>query len=539
MAQKEKVNRDAQKEYQAWLELCKRINAQTEGIPEETKEARDKRIKKLKASFPAFCKYYFPHYIDSEFGWFHLKAARDIEKDPDIFACLEWPREHAKSVFINVMVPMWLKARGELTGMVLASDNEQKANGLLGDVQAELANNNRYLSDYGEQFKHGDWRNGWFGTSDGCGFWAFGIGQSPRGIRKAAKRPNFASVDDADNKKRCKNKTLVREAVDWILEDLYGALSINGARMIVSGNRIHKYSIISYIAGDVEPDDPKREGLYHLKVYAIEDKRHEKASPENGQPAWKERYTLAKLVAKMTKMGYRASRREYFHEHIEDGDVFKPEHIIWAKPFKLDEYDQLITYVDPSFKGKKTNDYKAIVLLGKKGKYIDILWAWVRQASVASMVTAHYDIDEEITRKCLPFSFPLGGAALREVVCPHYMEANFIQDTLLDEYEEEGEERDRQLRVRKDMRAKPDKFGRIENLSPLFERGFVRFNQDARKSPDMQTLKDQFLAFPNGADDGPDAVEGGVFLIQKRTRRKSGDDKKARMGKYKRNPARG
>ena len=535
---KDKINREAQKEYQEWLELCKRIKKATDGIPQETTEQKQKRIKRLLSRFDLFCKYYFPHYIDSEFAWFHRKAAKDIATDPNIFACLEWPREHAKSVFVDVLLPLWLKAKGELTGMVLASDNEEKAKGLLGDVQAELANNHRYSNDFGEQFKNGDWRNGWFATSDGCGFWSFGLGQSPRGIRRAAKRPNYAVIDDADNKKRCKNKTLVKEAVDWILGDLYGAISITGARLIVAGNRIHKFSVISYIVGDVEPDDPKREGLYHSKVFALETKRHQKAGPDDGQPAWKERYTMRMLLDKMGKMGYRASRREFFHEHIEDGDIFKPEHIVWHKPIKLDKYDELITYLDPSFKGTKQSDYKAIVLIGKTGKYFDILWAWVRQANVAPMVTAHYDIDEEIRRKCLPFSYEMGNACLKEVVCPHYIEANFIQDLLLDEYEEEGELRGYDLRVRGDKRQKPDKFGRIENLSPLFERHLVRFNEDAKKSPDMQTLKDQFLSFPNGHDDGPDAVEGAVFLLNKRTR-KSGTDNTRRMGKYKRNPQRG
>jgi hypothetical protein len=531
--QKQKINREALREYQEWLELCKRIEHQTSGIPEETPEIKEKRIVKLQRNFSDFCHYYFPHYVQSKFGWFHIKAAKDITKDPNIFAVLEWPREHAKSVFVNVLLPMWLKAKGELSGMVLSSDNEEKAKGLLGDIQAELASNQRYINDYGAQVRSGDWKSGYFSTSDGCGFWSFGAGQSPRGIRKAAKRPNYGVIDDIDNKKRCKNKQLVKEVVNWILEDLYGALSIKGARLVIAGNRIHKYSVLAHIVGDVEPDDPKREGLYHLKVYAIEDKRRNKADAHSGgKPSWKERYSLQELLDKMTKMGYRAARREFFHEHIEDGDVFKPEHIVWHKPKRLHEYDELITYVDPSFKGTKTSDFKAIVLLGKHNKYIDVLWAWVRQANVRPMVVAHYDIDEMIMSDTTPGVFETKHAGFREVVCPHYMEANFIQDLLLDEYELEGEERDYQLRVRADKRKKPDKFSRIENLSPLFERHFVRFNEQMRKNPDMQTLIDQFLAFPNGADDGPDAVEGGVYYLQKRTRGPKSTANGRRMGKY-------
>ena len=42
----------------------------------------------------------------------------------------------------------------------------------------------------------------------------------------------------------------------------------------------------------------------------------------------------------------------------------------------------------------------------------------------------------------------------------------------------------------------------------------MRFNEAERASPDMQTLVSQFLAFPFGHDDGPDAVEGAVYMLQ-------------------------
>jgi hypothetical protein len=54
-----------------------------------------------------------------------------------------------------------------------------------------------------------------------------------------------------------------------------------------------------------------------------------------------------------------------------------------------------------------------------------------------------------------------------------------------------------------------------------------------QKNPDMITLRDQFLAFPNGHDDGPDAVEGGIYMLNKRNKH-HGRKSITRTGKYKR-----
>lgn len=504
------------REYQEYLQLCERIRSATPLPNNETEVQKRERVARLRGDFASFCKYYFPDYMDADFGWFHLKAAKAIIADPNIMAVLEWPREHAKSVFADVFIQMFLYARGELDGLIISSSTQEKASGLLSDLQAQFTANERFIHDYGQRAAFGDWRDSHFSTTDGCGFWAFGRGQSPRGVRKAAKRPNSAVVDDIDDKVIVKNRTRVKEAVDWIIEDLYGACAIQGARLIVAGNRIHKHGILAHVVGDTEPDAPKREGITHIKVYALEDKRHQKAM--NGQPAWKERYTRDHITNRMQVMGTRSALREYFHEHIEEGSVFRHEWIQWGKVPRLRDLEAIEVYTDPSFKDTKDNDYKAIVAVGKaKGRFY-ILRAWVRQASVSAMVKVKYDFHSQF------------GEAAR-----YRMEANFIQDLLLRDFDTEAETAGYHLPLRPDKRDKPDKFTRIENLSPLFERGFVIFNEDERSSPDMQTLIDQVLAFPTGHDDGPDAIEGAVYYLNRQDARAGSEP---RMGKMRQNRSR-
>jgi predicted phage terminase large subunit-like protein len=205
-------------------------------------------------------------------------------------------------------------------------------------------------------------------------------------------------------------------------------------------------------------------------------------------------------------MGYRAFQKEMMNNPITEGAVFKHDWIRWKKPCRLDQYDYLITYCDPSFKGTGKNDYKAIKTWGKKGTELHCLFAFVRQCSINEMVRWFYDLHER---------FP------SNVICDYFMEANFMQDMILDEFTTEGNLRGYQLPIRADKRSKPDKFARIEAISPLWERGFVYYNENMQADKDMKTSIEQTLAFEKGThahDDAPDADEGAIYILQQRTR---------------------
>ena len=105
--------------------------------------------------------------------------------------------------------------------------------------------------------------------------------------------------------------------------------------------------------------------------------------------------------------------------------------------------------------------------------------SFVRQATVSEMVRWLYDLYER-TRDTVAIQF--------------FMEANFMQDVILDEFAVEGELRGYQLPIMPDKRKKPDKIQRIEAVSPLWERGFVWYNERKKEDPDMQVGIEQTLA---------------------------------------------
>ncbi len=493
----QKVQSDALKQ---WKLLCGTIASMTTVDTEETVADKLRRMERARRDYAFFVSYYFPHYCTNQetgetipSAKFHIQAANKIYNNKNLRAVFQWPRGHAKSTHMDIMIPMWLKCqkKRELNVMVLVGKSEDSAKTLLGDLQAELQYNKRYINDFGRQFNAGNWQEGQFVTADDCAFFALGRGQSPRGIRYRSKRPDYIVIDDLDDDELCLNDSRVRKLTDWVKEALFGAFGAIGGRFIMVGNLISKISVLANIMKII--------GVFVSKVNIVD---------AEGKPSWPEYWKPDRINAMREFMGYRGFQKEYMNNPITDGAVFRNDWIKWKNPLPLREYAELVLYIDPSFKPTTKNDYKAAKLWGKtKSGELHLLDAFCRQTTVVELVRWLYDLYERIRDL--------------QAVCHFYMEANFIQDIILDEFRREGVNRGYQLPILPDKRKKPDKFQRVEAISPLWERGFVYYNAHKKNDPDMIAGLDQTLAFEKGMsghDDGPDADEGAIYILQKRSR---------------------
>lgn len=211
--------RDALKQ---WKELCSSIQNMST-VPVETPAEKQARIARVRKDYASFVNYYFPHYCTNrETGEvipsakFHVAAANKILHTLDLQALFEWARGHAKSTHMDIMIPLWLKCqkRRSINVMVLVGKSEDNANTLLGDIQAELQYNKRYINDFGPQYNAGSWQEGRFITADGCAFFALGRGQSPRGLRYRNSRPDYIVIDDLDDDELCQNDSRVAKLTD-------------------------------------------------------------------------------------------------------------------------------------------------------------------------------------------------------------------------------------------------------------------------------------------------------------------------------------
>lgn len=494
--------------YEQWKEHCKRVQSITDTalMAAETPAARDKRRRRLLDNYAAFCEYYFPLYLtlrDKVTGEvirtihnapFHNEAARKVRSTPNLKAVFQWPRGHAKSTHFDIFMPLWLMFQPKrlINFMVIVGKSEDSAIRLLGDIQAELEHNQRIIADFGRQRGSASWQDGEFKAANGVKFLACGRGQSPRGLRDRESRPDYIVIDDLDDDELCRNEKRVHDLTDWVKEALFGSLDVGRGRFIMVGNLISKNSVLFNIT--------KTPGVFVSVIKAVD---------RNGEPVWRGKWTKEEAREYRDFVGYRAWEKEMMHNPIVDGTIFRSEWIRFKKMPKLSKYEMLVCYTDPSFKSTTSNDYKASRLWGKIGNELHLIDCYVRQDTVSGMVRWLYNLYESLPE----------GVAVR-----FFMEANFMQDIILDEFTTEGNIRGYQLPLLPDKRKKPEKIQRIEAISPLWERGFVFYNEALKDSPDMQVGIEQTLALERGSrvhDDAPDADEGAIWYLQRNTRQEN------------------
>lgn len=456
--------------------------------PNESLSDQKERIKMLLGDLNKFARYYFPKLCKGDAAPFHVNLANELSTRKRCLLVKMWSRALAKTTYAAMIIPIFLMLNDKLKFMVLASANGEGAANLLDNIKAQLEANPRLLHDFGVFKKIGNWEFGDFMTRKGVIFKSFGRREKPRGLNVKGQRPDFILCDDLDDDELVKNPKLVKKAYEWMIRALFGTFSIGTGRFVIVGNLISKTSILKLVSEN--------------KIAEVEQIN---LLDENGNPAW-DIYTKEDCDYMIDAMTYRFAQAEYFNNPIEEGTIFKKEYFQYKKCLNLKNYDSIICYTDPSF--TSTGDYKATVLIGKKREEYHLLKAFVEQTSIATMIDWHYQM----------MAYVNGQANVL-----YYMEANFLQGTLIDNFKKAAKKRKLGVPLRPDKRKKPEKFGRIEALSPYFENGYFFIDKKELGNKHIDTLIEQFTNMEKGtrtADDGPDAVEGAIFLLNKRTETK-------------------
>lgn len=461
--------------------------------PLESEADKQKRIAGLLKDYEAFCLYYFFPYISgNKLSAFQKQAANYIDRHKFTIYLAQWSREFGKTVHFNCFIPLYKYFNGKLTGMIAGSASEDLAMRILFDVKANLEHNFRLRNDFSDRRSLGNWSEDGFVTKDGVQFLPFGVGQTPRGTRFGKNRPNYGTVDDINDKKSLKNDAISQEIYEWVKEDFMGALSTNDWTLVVPQNKFHRNTITAKFEEDKEIKGVKTHRVNMLS--------------EKGASNFPEYLTTEACQSKISAAGYFSSQREFFNNPIEEGKIFKEEHMLWGRRHDWRHYDAIVGYADPSYKNNQKSDYKAVVLVGKKGSRYMVFRSRIDKVDIPTMFRWHYSFDELV-----------GDNALIQ----HWMEASFIQDMHLKALDPLQEEYNRRLRAMGDERAKPDKFQRVSSLEPLFTNGLIEFDETQKTDPGMILLRRQLGAFEKGSninDDGPDALEGAIYKLDEITR---------------------
>lgn len=455
----------------------------------ESRAEQRARMKQLEADTEAWFSYYFPKYAFVAAAEFHTDATKRIVQNAEWYEVRMWSRELAKSTR-TMMEVMYLTLVGHACEankrlrkkyVLLISNSLDNATRLLMPYRANLEYNQRIIHDYGPQEKPGSWMAEEFTTRSGVAYRALGAGQSPRGTRHEEARPDIILFDDVDTDKDCTNSSIIARKWRWIEEAAIGTRSISGPTTIIfCGNRIASDCCVERATKFAD----------HVDVINIRD--------EYGVSAWPQKNTEAHIERVLRQKSYAAQQKEYFNNPVTEGAVFPK---MYYKPaLHLDEYTTLVCYTDPSY--KHTADYKATVLVGAHNGEYHVLKAFVEQTTTARMIEWHYLLMEYVNGRS----------------CHYYIEEVFLQDVIKKEMIDVSKQRGIPLSIKGDIRSKTDKYQRIESLlEPLARNGNLFLNEEERHNPGMLMLEQQFLAFAPGSrthDDGPDAVEGAVWLLR-------------------------
>lgn len=483
---------------------CARIEKATTVDVFESVHAKEKRIATNERKYKDWFEYYFGLYASAGCSWFHIKAAELIIRNPFIFLLLIWFRGAAKSVHVNMGIPLYLAlVKKDLNFMILIGLRERKAFRLLSDIQAQLVFNQKIINDYGKLFKHGDWSEGDFMTTTGVRFAALGFGQDPRGLREGANRPDYISIDDVDTKKRSRNPMLTREASEYVTKDVQGLFGSSRRRLIVANNFAFKNGLISLlkkiwkerIENAVNQEKEPRHQIFEVN-----------RTDKNGLPEWPERDTPEIIDAEKAEYTDRAWESEMMNNPIEDGEIFKSEYIQWKKTIPLEEYDALVIRGDLSY--KTAGDFKALRFWGKKGREYHLIDCYVRQGSRSDAAKWLYDLFEDLNNRTNRLNINTS------------IEGLFAQDEFVNDFDEEGDLRGWWIDVVADKQPVGNKFDRIESTVSKYKRRNVFYNEEKKGSSDFETGLSHLLAFEKGSgapDDAPDADHAAFDLLDRKT----------------------
>ena len=465
-----------------------RIKRKIEGInamhtikTNESNKDKERRIKRLLGCYTAFVEYYFAHIAKKgTVANFHRDIAEEIQKNDRCRLNLQISRGFAKTTTANLFIPIWLMLRKEMKFMVLVGRNEESGQRLLGEIRDELMLNPRLISDFGKFFEREAVSTQEFTTNQGVKFFCLGRGQSPRGVKgKHSVRPDYLTIDDASDDTIVKNPKRAQELYDWVREAYLGTMATGQGRFICAENTYSKHCLSSYLK-----DNP---GFKTITINALNEKE---------ESNWPEVYSTEQIMDHRRTIGEVAFKREYCNTPVQLGKTFKAEWLEKCEVPKISEYEHIILYTDPSFSLK--GDHKAIAIVGIKKAVFYILDVFVRKTSLKAMF-------DYIEKKYF------------EIPKMHmFIEASFMQNALIDK---ELKERESVIPLRKDKRKKTNKQYRVEQLTPLFERGQIKINKDITHKEDYKEFEIQLLGFEPGSrlnDDAPDALEGAVSLLQKR-----------------------
>lgn len=485
----------------------KRLNAENveqlarqKAQQEREEKARKKRRSKAKMDFAYFCKTYMPDAFTLAFSEYQLAltrlaANRNLNRqdetlfkeliDPRDHGFIKQPisgehegildiepRDHGKTTRNTQAMPLWLALNHPGSFIVICGASADSAKEMMDAIKDDLEDNELILNDYGEQ-RGNTWTKRKIKLANGSSIVAVGRGQRLRGIKNKYQRPTHIICDDLLDDKEVESPTLRRQAERWFKRVIMNLGK--GALTIIANTIMHPDDLPSRLLKQIEEGTlPNWLGL-----------RFSAITP-SGHPLFPSRWSLQELENKRIASGS-AWWTEWMNRPIADEDAdFKEEWFVYFKPYELDLRDCTIGMaVDPAT-GLKKGDWSFIAVVARhKITMVDhVLFA--KGWKESDLQFAQRIVDVYLQHR--PSFVMFETVAFQKIYKKEVMRYAKKKGVRLPVREFKG----------------GNKQVRIKSLSSQVENGLIQFLET------QTLLRQQFLEFPRGHDDGPDAVEMAI-----------------------------
>ncbi len=445
---------------------------------------------KARRALPAleWCSTYLPHYFTAAFSLSHQRMWDSVgEPAMPTFDCAF--RGFGKSVLLSLAKPLKLILDRAVPFIVFGSQVQLLAAQLMDYVRIELEHNPRIRADYGTIRVDGP-AEAWVAhlpkprvkgqfsrTSVKCQ--GYGIGMSPRGVRHGEHRPYVFVGDDLEDAQLARSPRREQQLWDWMMDEVVPALEPEVWQLWVVGTMFGPGCMMERAREAAGKEDPAGRPLAKTFTQAAMD--------AEGRSAWPARFSDEALARIRAMIGLRNWNRNFALTADDPSKPFQPG---WF----LETYDKrpdglrVFCFLDPAFKESAGGCPRALVAIGADAegrRYV--LDAWIETGAAMEMVTQLFGFFRRWRPRLMGIEENGGATLIKPLLGVEEARRGFRLP----------------VTYKNHTRAKE---ARIEELVPEMQTG--RWLWPARPSTGVRTLQDQFLAYPDGYVDGPDAAAG-------------------------------
>jgi len=379
-------------------------------------------------------------------------------------------RGAAKSTLAEEAIIVQACLRGFHNGIILGETYERAVERLRA-IKHEFESNPLIEELFGDQVGP-IWSEAKIQLNNGTIIQAFGRGQSLRGSKHLDHRPDRAFADDIENEDSVATPEAIEKTKTWLMATVIPALE-PAALIRVNGTPLSPRCLVCQLAADPG---------WETRIYPVVNSDNQSSWPERFSDEW-----IEKKRADYHRLGMAHSFAQEFLCQPEDPS---------SKPFTADlirvepivrTWHAVYAMCDPARSVKSTSATTGMAV-----------WSWLSNRLIVWDAYAGFWQPDEIVKEIFKIDTTYSPVAIG-------IERDGLEEFILQPLRHEQLRRGYSIPIRP-LKAPAGKHSFITGLQPYFKAGEIVFAKD------MPQAREQFLNFPSGRVDIPNALAYALAL---------------------------